>query len=59
MRAELVAPLLQLAEARGLAVTNGFEMLLQQAVKAFERWTGVLPPVEVMRSALQAGLDAE
>jgi shikimate dehydrogenase len=44
-------PLLAAIRARGLAGTNGLGMLIHQAALAFERWTGVDAPVEVMRAA--------
>jgi shikimate 5-dehydrogenase len=31
-------------------------MLLHQGVLAFEIWTGVRPPVEIMRSAIKGNL---
>ncbi len=45
-------PLLRAARARGLRAANGSEMLIQQAVIAFERWTGVGGMADVMRAAL-------
>lgn len=47
-----VTPLLALAAERGLATRNGLDMLLGQAAHAFSCWTGVRPPLEVLRSAL-------
>ena len=41
------------AEARGLRVQNGLEMLVQQGALSFERWLGTTAPVEVMRQAVQ------
>lgn len=41
----LKTPLLQAAEARGLATSNGLEMLLHQAGRGFELWFGVRPEV--------------
>lgn len=49
-------PLLAAARSRGLAVSNGLEMLVRQAEVAFERWTGVPDTADVMRSALEAWL---
>ena len=37
----------------GAKAANGLGMLLYQGVKAFEIWTGVEPPVDVMRNALE------
>jgi shikimate dehydrogenase len=45
-------PLLRAARARGLRAANGSEMLIQQAVIAFERWTGVGGTADVMRTAV-------
>ncbi len=47
-------PLLQAARSRGCATANGLGMLLHQGALAFERWTGVPAPREVMRTALLA-----
>ena len=41
----LKTPLLAAAEARGLATSNGLDMLLHQAVRGFELWFGVRPVV--------------
>ncbi len=45
-------PLVANARARGLRAENGSEMLVQQAVIAFERWTGVRGMAPVMRAAV-------
>ena len=45
-------PLLRAARARGMRAANGSEMLIQQAVVAFERWTGVGGMADVMRAAV-------
>jgi shikimate dehydrogenase len=50
----LETPLLVAARARGVRVANGLGMLVHQAALSFERWTGVAPPLAVMRAA--AGL---
>jgi shikimate dehydrogenase len=50
-------PLLQEAEARGAQVMDGKGMLLYQAAAAFEIWTGLEAPVEVMRAALVRALE--
>lgn len=49
-------PLLQAAQERGLLTLNGLSMLLYQGAAAFELWTGLLAPVEVMREALYGAL---
>ncbi len=45
-------PLLRKAAVKGCKTMNGLGMLLWQGVFAFEIWTGIKPPVEVMREAL-------
>lgn len=47
-------PLLKEAKARSAKTINGSGMLLWQGVLAFELWTGVKPPVDVMRKVLLA-----
>jgi shikimate dehydrogenase len=44
--------LLREAEKKGCKIINGSGMLLWQGVLAFELWTGIKPPVDVMREAL-------
>jgi shikimate dehydrogenase len=44
-------PLLAAARAAGANATNGLGMLVHQAALAFERWTGVAAPLDVMRAA--------
>jgi shikimate dehydrogenase len=48
-------PLLKAAAARGCKTQDGLGMLLHQGVLAFEIWTGIKPPVEVMRNAIRGG----
>lgn len=48
-------PLLAEASQIGCKTLNGLGMLLWQGVLAFEIWTGIVPPVEVMREALLRG----
>lgn len=49
--------LIALARARGCrAVQNGVEMLVQQGALAFEQWTGVFPPTDVMRAGVESAL---
>lgn len=45
--------LMQRARAAGCRAVNGLGMLLQQGALAFELWTGVKPPLEVMGAALR------
>lgn len=44
--------LVQLAEKKGSVTIPGFEMLLEQGAAAFELWTGMDAPREVMRDNL-------
>lgn len=46
--------LLKTASARGCKTLNGLGMLLHQGVLAFEIWTGIKPPVDIMRMAITA-----
>jgi shikimate dehydrogenase len=48
-------PFLLAARAAGAAAHGGEGMLLHQATIAFERWTGIGAPLEVMRAALASG----
>ena len=50
--------LLAEAEMRGCDTLGGVKMLVYQGAAAFERWTGVWPPVEVMEQAVIDGLTA-
>lgn len=45
-------PLLQRASVIGCKTVNGLGMLLWQGVLAFEKWTGIQPPVDIMKKAL-------
>ncbi len=44
---------LRRAKAAGLVTVDGLGMLLHQGAIAFEMWTGLRPPLDVMRAALQ------
>ncbi|MFI5295428.1 MAG: shikimate dehydrogenase [Thermodesulfovibrionales bacterium] len=48
--------LLDLAARKGCRTMDGLGMLLWQGVLAFELWTSVSPPVDVMRNALLRGM---
>jgi len=48
--------LLQEAEKKGAKTLNGSGMLLWQGVLAFELWTGVKPPVDLMRDLLLSNI---
>lgn len=45
-------PLLEAASAKGCKTLNGLGMLLHQGALSFEIWTGVKPPVNIMRNAI-------
>ena len=47
------------AESLGIPVVPGIEMLLAQAVRSFELWTGVAAPLPAMRSVLDCDHSAE
>lgn len=47
---------LEEAEKRGANTRNGEQMLVHQAAKAFELWTGKEAPVDVMMAALRRSL---
>ena len=49
--------LMQDALMAGCVTIEGLEMLLHQAVLQFEMWTGTPAPVDVMRRALERGLE--
>ena len=46
-------PWLAAAEGRGARVVDGLGMLLHQGAAAFVQWTGIEPPIDVMREALK------
>ncbi len=48
--------LMQQAEQAGLRAVNGWSMLVYQGAAAFEKWTGVAPPVDMMRHALEQSM---
>lgn len=48
----LKTTLLKQAEQAGCKIANGLEMLIQQGALGFYLWTGIHPPVDVMRKAL-------
>ena len=51
--------LLAQAEAAGCPTVDGLGMLLHQGAAAFELWTGLHPPLAVMRAALEDAARAE
>ncbi len=48
-------PLAAAALAAGLPVTDGLELLVRQGALSFRRWTGIEPPLDVMRRAARGG----
>jgi len=50
-------PLLVTADRQGCVAVNGLGMLLYQGVLAFELWTSLAAPVEVMKKALLSGMN--
>jgi shikimate dehydrogenase len=50
--------LLRRAAAAGCRAVEGIEMLIEQGARSFEVWTGISAPLEVMRTAAYAALDA-
>lgn len=52
-------PLLALAAERGLRHQNGVAMLVEQGAEAFELWTGLAAPREVMRRAVDGALEQD
>jgi len=51
-----VTDFIRKAEAGGARVVDGLGMLVHQGALAFELWTGMKPPIEVMREAAQKAL---
>lgn len=49
-------PFMKAALAGGARASNGLGMLLHQGARAFHIWTGVEPPVDVMRKALEVSV---
>jgi shikimate dehydrogenase len=49
---------LRAARAAGATTVDGLGMLVHQAARAFTLWTGVVAPVDVMRRAARAAVEA-
>lgn len=49
-------PLMRVAEDAGARVLNGLSMLVHQARAQVQCWTGLVPPVQVMRAAAEAAV---
>jgi shikimate dehydrogenase len=54
-----VTPLLVMARERGAARSNGLGMLLHQAARQVELWTGRAPPLEEMSAAALAAMRSD
>jgi shikimate dehydrogenase len=52
----LATPLLEAARGAGAQTVDGLGMLVHQAALSFEHWTGLPPPVAVMRAAAEAAM---
>lgn len=52
-----ITRLMKQARDQGLEATNGLGMLVHQAAASFRIWTGVEPPVAVMKSAAEAAYE--
>jgi shikimate dehydrogenase len=50
---------MQQAERAGLRAINGWDMLVYQGAAAFAKWTGLEPPVDVMKHALAQSMKEE
>jgi shikimate dehydrogenase len=55
----LQTPLLTAAAAAGARPVDGLGMLVHQAALSFVQWTGVEPPVDVMRAAAEQAMAGE
>jgi shikimate dehydrogenase len=54
--APAITPLLAAASRQGATAVNGLGMLLHQAGRQIEAWTGLAPPLDVMAVAARAAL---
>jgi shikimate dehydrogenase len=50
---DVPTPLLAAARAQGAHTVDGLEVLLRQGALSFELWTGIAPPLQIMRRALR------
>ena len=48
-------PIVRAARAAGATVVDGLEVLVRQGAASFRIWTGVEPPIDVMRAAARGG----
>lgn len=51
-----ITPFLQMAQAKGCAVVDGVEMLVQLAMQIFAAWTGIKPEESVFQGAVAHAL---
>jgi shikimate dehydrogenase len=49
--------LLREAKSVGAKTVGGLNMLVHQGALAFQIWTGVLPPIDIMFRAVEKGLE--
>jgi shikimate dehydrogenase len=47
-----LTPLVQMARTKGITAIDGKEMLVQQAARSYEMWTGRQAPLDVMREKI-------
>jgi shikimate dehydrogenase len=52
----LKTKLLRLAEERGCLTVSGLDMFIYQGAEQFRLWTGLEPPIEIMREAAKKNL---
>lgn len=55
----LFTKLLEEAEVRGIDTMTGVEMLVQQAAEQIRIWTGMEPPVDIMRKVVMEALEED
>jgi shikimate dehydrogenase len=48
-----ITPLVEMVRMKGILAVDGKEMLVQQAARSYEIWTGRQPPLEVMRGNIE------
>jgi shikimate dehydrogenase len=48
--------LVEVAEGNGATVIDGIEILVRQGARSLKIWTGLEPPLDVMREAAREGL---
>jgi shikimate dehydrogenase len=53
-----ITKLVAVAHTAGIPATTGLGMLVAQAALSFERWTGLRPPIDVMRQAAENSIQS-